>query len=90
MAPMVKQVCLSNTKIGSKRMCLPYRQDIAIQPIEALRGTEKFLKVPLRGTFKNFSGFYDSAKRCTQEIVKGDRFLVIFFDSGREIVIACW
>jgi hypothetical protein len=22
------------------------------------------LKVPLRGTFKNFSGFYDSAKRC--------------------------
>jgi len=26
---------------------------------------EKFLKVPLCGTFKNFSGFYDSAKRCT-------------------------
>jgi len=36
---------------------------IAIQPIEALKGTEKFLKVPLRGTFRNFSGFYSSAKR---------------------------
>jgi len=35
-----------------------------LQPIEALQGTEKFLKVPLRGTFKNFSGFYKSAKRC--------------------------
>jgi hypothetical protein len=27
------------------------------------KGTEKFLKVPLRGTFKNFSGFYGSVKR---------------------------
>jgi len=35
-----------------------------IQPIEALEGIEKFLKVPLRGTFKNFSGFYNSAKCC--------------------------
>jgi len=26
-------------------------------------GTEKLLKVPLRGTFKSFSGFYISAKR---------------------------
>jgi hypothetical protein len=32
--------------------------------IEALKGTEEFLKVPLRGTFKNSSGFYRSAKRC--------------------------
>jgi len=24
--------------------------------------------VPLRGTFKNFSGFYDSAKRCKQRL----------------------
>jgi hypothetical protein len=35
-----------------------------LQPIEALKGTENFLKVPLRGTFKKFSGFYKSAKRC--------------------------
>jgi len=35
-----------------------------LQLIEALKGTEKFLKVPLRGTFKNFSGFHVSAKRC--------------------------
>jgi len=27
------------------------------QLIEDLKGIEKFLKVPLRGTFKNFSGF---------------------------------
>jgi len=31
--------------------------------IEALKGTKKFLKVPLRGTFKNFFGFYKNAKR---------------------------
>ena len=42
---------------------------IAIQPIEALKGTEKFLKVPLRGTFKNFSGSYKGAKRCRLDIV---------------------
>jgi hypothetical protein len=35
-----------------------------LQPIEALKDPEKFLKVPLRGTFKNFSGFYKSARRC--------------------------
>gem|GEM_PF-3188423 len=43
-----------------------------LQPIEALKGTEKFLKVPLRGTFKNFSGFYSSAKRC-------NAYLSLFF-----------
>jgi len=34
-----------------------------LQPIEALKGTDKFLKVPLSGTFKNLSGFYKSAMR---------------------------
>jgi len=34
-----------------------------MQPIEALNGIEKFLKVPQSGTFKSFSGFYKSAKR---------------------------
>ncbi len=38
-----------------------------VEPIEALKGTEKFLKVPLRGTFKNFSGFYEGAK-CLKPI----------------------
>jgi len=28
-----------------------------LEPVEALSSTEKFLKVPLRGTFKNFLGF---------------------------------
>jgi len=36
-----------------------------IQPVEALSSTEKILKVPLRGTFKIFSGFYNGAKRCS-------------------------
>jgi len=35
-----------------------------VQPIVALKGTERFVKVPLRGTFTNLSGFYNSAKRC--------------------------
>ena len=35
-----------------------------LQPVEGLSDTERFLKVPLRGTFKNLSGFHDSAKRC--------------------------
>jgi hypothetical protein len=38
---------------------------MSIQPVDALNGTDKFLKVPLRGTFKNLSGSYDSAKRCS-------------------------
>jgi hypothetical protein len=37
-----------------------------MQPVEALSSPEKFLKVPRSGTFKNFSGFYNSAKRCIQ------------------------
>jgi len=44
---------------------------LRLQPIEILKGTEKFLKVPLRGTFKNFSGFYNSAKRCNCYITIG-------------------
>jgi hypothetical protein len=36
-----------------------------IKPIETLKGAEKSLKVPLRGTFKDFSGFYNSVKRCS-------------------------
>jgi len=35
-----------------------------IQPIEALKGTEKFLKVPLRGTFKNFSVPFKASIGC--------------------------
>jgi hypothetical protein len=35
-----------------------------LQPIEASNITEKSLKVPLCGTFKLFSGFHVSAKRC--------------------------
>ncbi len=35
-----------------------------IQPVEALSSTGNFLKVTLRVTFKKFSGFYYSAKRC--------------------------
>jgi len=33
-------------------------------PIEALEVTKNFLKVPLRGTFKKFFGFYKNVKRC--------------------------
>jgi hypothetical protein len=29
---------------------------------------DNFLKVPLRGTFKKLSGFYDSAERCNASI----------------------
>jgi len=36
-----------------------------LQPVEALSSTEIFLKVPQSGTFKKISGFYNSAKRCT-------------------------
>jgi hypothetical protein len=36
--------------------------------MEALSSTEIFLKVPLRGTFKKISGFYNSAKRYIQKI----------------------
>jgi len=32
-----------------------------------LKGTEKFLKVPLRGTFKNFYEFYGSAEPCNNK-----------------------
>jgi len=39
-----------------------------LQPIEALKGTDKFLEVPLRGTSKNLSRFYKSAKRCKPKI----------------------
>jgi len=35
-----------------------------LQPVEGLSDTNKFLKVPLRGTFKNLFGFYGSARRC--------------------------
>jgi hypothetical protein len=38
-----------------------------LQPVEALSSTEDFLKVPLRGTFKKSSGFYNSAKRCINQ-----------------------
>jgi len=38
----------------------------AVKTIETLRATEKFLKVARSVTFKNFSGFYDSVKRCIQ------------------------
>jgi len=38
--------------------------DKTLQPVKALSSTENFLKVPLRDTFKKFSGFYNSAKRC--------------------------
>jgi hypothetical protein len=34
-----------------------------LQPIESLSGTDNFLKVPLRGTFKKLFGFYSSARR---------------------------
>ena len=35
-----------------------------IQPIEALRGTDKLSKVVLRTAFESLSEFYNSAKRC--------------------------
>jgi len=35
-----------------------------VQPIEALKATEKYLKVPRSDTFKYFSELYKSAKRC--------------------------
>ncbi len=35
-----------------------------LQPIEALRSTEIFLKALLRNAFKNISGLQVSAKRC--------------------------
>ena len=41
---------------------------LILQPIEALSSTEKSLKVPLRGTFKLFSGFHVSAKRCIRKL----------------------
>jgi hypothetical protein len=39
--------------VGSDRLSTAYYPD-------------KFLKVLLRGTFKNLSGFYDSEKRCNR------------------------
>jgi hypothetical protein len=30
-----------------------------LQPVESFSGIEKVLKVPLRGTFKTFFGFYN-------------------------------
>jgi len=41
---------------------------VALEPIEGLIDTDKFLKVPLLGTFKNLSGFYDSARLYRKEI----------------------
>jgi hypothetical protein len=35
-----------------------------LQSIEALKGTDKFLKVPRSGTFKNSLGFYKNANLC--------------------------
>jgi hypothetical protein len=35
-----------------------------LQTTKGLNSIEKFLKVLRSGTFKNFSGFYSSAKRC--------------------------
>ena len=46
-----------------------------LEPVEALSSTEKFLKVLRSGTFKNFSGFYNSAKCCI-DIIKLMKFLV--------------
>jgi len=40
-----------------------------LQSIEGLSDPDKFLKVPLRGTFKNLSGAYISAKRCSYTII---------------------
>jgi hypothetical protein len=34
------------------------------------KGTKKFLKVPLLGTFKNFFGFHGSAKRCNAKKIQ--------------------
>jgi hypothetical protein len=49
---------LSNKGVAVKSTATP------LLLIEALKVTKKFLKVPLRGTFKNFFGFYKSVKRC--------------------------
>jgi hypothetical protein len=38
-----------------------YLQRFALEPEPV-----EFLKVPLRSTFKNFTGFYHSAKCCTK------------------------
>jgi len=40
------------------------KANFKLQPIEASNSKEKSLKVPPRGTFKLFSGFHVSAKRC--------------------------
>ena len=40
--------------------------------IEALKDTKKFLKVPLRGTFKNFFEFYKNAE-CLLPTSNNDR-----------------
>jgi hypothetical protein len=58
--------------IGNKPKYLDASYDLSqnlakmsIQPVESLNGTDKFLKVPRSGTFKNLSRSYDSAKRCS-------------------------
>ena len=38
-----------------------------LQPIEALKGTEKFLKVPRSGTFKNFSVPFKASIGCKRQ-----------------------
>jgi hypothetical protein len=49
---------LSNKGVAVKSTATP------LLPIEALKVTKKFLKVARSATFKNFFGFYKSAKRC--------------------------
>jgi hypothetical protein len=41
---------------------------VALKSIEGLIDTDKFLKVPRSGTFKNLSGFYGSARLYIKEI----------------------
>jgi len=51
-------------------MAIASQTPLPLQPVEALSSTEKILKVPLRGTFKIFSGFYNGAKRCNESVIR--------------------
>jgi hypothetical protein len=48
-----------------------------LQPIEAWSNTDKFLKAPRCGAFKNLSGFLISAKRCIVAEQLGEVALVM-------------
>jgi len=55
---------LIQKKNGSAKHCHSFLFFVELQPVEALSNPKNSLKVLQSNTFKEFFGFYDSAKRC--------------------------